>query len=173
MPASAAASPPWPRSRPRRGLAQVHATGDPARDAYLADLAALMDARKQRIGEHAAAAEGVPWAVAALGPVPGDSAARLDWQARAASVGAYREMSGHDDPADPVGLDPGPGDPDLRAAWQEAAAALGSAADPGVRGIPDGLLLHLRATYPVGTTWESPRPADKLRQARTGVRVLG
>jgi hypothetical protein len=145
--------------------AQVHATGDSARDAYLTELAALMDARKQRIGEHAAA-DSLPWAVAALGAVPGDPAARLDWQARAASVGAYCEMSGNDDPADPVGPDPGPGAPDLRAAWREAATVLGSAADPGVRGMPDGLLLRLRRTCPAGTACESPRPADKLRQAR-------
>jgi len=48
---------------------QVPETGDPGRRAYLAEVAALMDARKERIGEHAAASA-LPWAVSALGPPP-------------------------------------------------------------------------------------------------------
>ena len=117
-----------------------------------------MDARKQRIGEHAAASA-LPWAVTALGPVPDDPAARLDWQQRAASIGAYRELSGHDHPADPIGPEPAAGSPDLRAAWHEALAALGPADGPDVRGMPDGLLLHLRDTYPVETAWAPHGPA--------------
>jgi hypothetical protein len=58
-----------------------------------------MEARKQRIGEHAAASH-LPWAVTALGPVPADPAARLEWEQRAASVGAYRELSGYAQPGD-------------------------------------------------------------------------
>jgi hypothetical protein len=38
-----------------------------------------MDDRRRCIGEHAAASA-LPWAVAALGAPPDDSAARLDWQ---------------------------------------------------------------------------------------------
>ena len=49
--------------------AQVPAIADPERRAYLAQIAALMDARKDRIGEHAAD-HAPPWAVTALGPVP-------------------------------------------------------------------------------------------------------
>ena len=41
-----------------------------------------MDARKDRIGEHAAE-HALPWAVNALGPVPGHPLDRLDWQRRA------------------------------------------------------------------------------------------
>ena len=52
--------------------AQVPAIADPDRRAYAAQIAALMDARKDRIGEHAAEHE-LPWAVAALGPVPARS----------------------------------------------------------------------------------------------------
>ena len=36
---------------------------------------------------------------------------RLDWQQRAASIGAYRELSGYDHPADPIGPEPAAGDP--------------------------------------------------------------
>jgi hypothetical protein len=42
---------------------------DPERRAFAAELAALLDERKERIGVHAATSA-VPWAVAALGPVP-------------------------------------------------------------------------------------------------------
>jgi hypothetical protein len=38
-----------------------------------------MDARKDRIGEHAAE-HALPWAVTALGPVPAHPADRRDWQ---------------------------------------------------------------------------------------------
>jgi hypothetical protein len=45
-------------------------------------------------------------AVAALGPVPEDPLDRLDWQKRAASIGAWPDLSGHCDPADPIGPSP-------------------------------------------------------------------
>jgi hypothetical protein len=146
---------------------QVPEISDPGRRAYLTEIAALMDARKERIGEHAAASA-LPWAVGALGPVPADLAARLEWQRKAASVGAYRELSGYSDPADPVGPEPAATSPDLRAAWHEALAALGPVDGPDVRGMTDGLLLRLRDTYPVETAWAPPWTGDELRQARTG-----
>jgi hypothetical protein len=40
-----------------------------------------MDARKDRIGEHAAD-HALPWAINALGAVPADPAERLEWQQR-------------------------------------------------------------------------------------------
>src|ERR1700733_816356 len=99
-----------------------------------------MEGRKESIGEPAAA-PALPGAVAVLGEVPADPEARLEWQRRAASVGAYRELSGHDDPADPIGPEPAASSPDLRAAWHEALAALGPVDGPDVRGMTDGLLL--------------------------------
>ena len=80
--------------------AQVPAIADPERRAYLTEIAALMDARKDRIGEHAAE-HALPWAVAALGPVPEHPPDRLDWQKRAASIGAWRELSGYHHPTEP------------------------------------------------------------------------
>jgi hypothetical protein len=53
--------------------AQVPEIADPEGRAYVTEIAALMDARKDRIGEHAAD-HALPWAVAALGPVP-----RIRW----------------------------------------------------------------------------------------------
>ena len=104
--------------------AQVPAITDPGRRAYVTEIAALMDARKDRIGEHAAE-HALPWAVNALGPVPEHPLDRLDWQKRAASIGAWRELSGYHHPAEPIGPEPAAAAPDLRAAWHEALAALG------------------------------------------------
>ena len=145
--------------------AQVCAITDPGRRAYAAEIAAMMDARKDRIGEHAAE-HPPPWAITALGPVPEHPLDRLDWQRRAASIGAWRELSGYDHPADPVGPEPVTAAPDARAAWHEAFAALGPAGGPDVRGMPDGMLLHLRDTYPVETAWAPPYVGDELRQVR-------
>ena len=149
--------------------AQVAAIADPERRTYLTQIAAMMDARKDRIGEHAAE-HAPPWAVAALGSVPEDSLDRLDWQKRAASIGAWREMSGHRDLADPIGPEPVAAAPDMRAAWHEALAALGPADGPDVRGMPDGRLLHLRDTYPIETAWAPQYVGDELRQVRAAAR---
>ena len=67
--------------------AQLPDIADPERRGYAAQIAAAMDARKDRIGEHAAD-NALPWAVSALGPVPEHPVDRLDWQQRAASIGA-------------------------------------------------------------------------------------
>jgi len=64
--------------------AQVPAIADPEHRAWLTEITAMMDARKDRIGEHPA-----PWAGNTLGPVPEHPLNRLDWQQRAASIGAY------------------------------------------------------------------------------------
>jgi len=149
--------------------AQVAVIADAERRTYLTQIAAMMDARKDRIGEYTAE-HAPPWAVAALGPVPEDSLDRLDWQKRAASIGAWRELSGHCDPADPIGPEPVAAAPDMRAAWHEALAALGPADGPDVRGMPDGRLLHLRDTYPIETAWAPQWVGDELRQVRTAAR---
>ena len=145
--------------------AQVPAITDPGRRAYVTEIAALMDARKDRIGEHAAE-RALPWAVNALGPVPAHPLDRLDWQKRAASIGAWRELSGYHHPAEPIGPEPAAAAPDLRAAWHEALAALGPADGPDVRGLPDGRLLHLRDTYPIETAWAPQYVGDELRHVR-------
>jgi hypothetical protein len=145
--------------------AQVPAIADPERRAFAAQIARMMDARKERIGEHAAQ-NALPWAVNALGPAPEDPLGRLDWRRRASSIGAYRELSSHCDPADPIGPEPAAAAPDLRAAWHEALAALGPADGPDVRGMPDGRLLHLRDTYPIETAWAPQWVGDELRQVR-------
>jgi hypothetical protein len=131
-----------------------------------------MDARKDRIGEHAAE-HALSWAINALGPVSEDPVDRLDWQQRAACIGAWRELSGYDHPTDPIGPEPTAAAPDKRAAWYEALAALGPVDGPDVRGMPDGRLLHLRDTYPIETAWAPQWVGDELRQVRAGAREAG
>ncbi len=145
--------------------ARVPAIAGPGRRVYLTEIAALMDDRKHRIGEHAAE-HPPPWALAALGPVPARPAGRLAWQERAAAIGAWRELSGYDHPDDPIGPEPAAAAPDARAAWHQALAALGPADGPDVRGMPDGRLLHLRDTYPIETAWAPQHVGDELRQVR-------
>jgi hypothetical protein len=79
-------------------------------------------------------------------------------------------LSGHADPADPIGTEPITAAPDLRAVWHEALAALAPADGPDVRGMPDGRLLHLRDTYPIETAWAPPCVGDELRQVRAAAR---
>jgi hypothetical protein len=150
---------------PQPWSAQVPTLADPERQAYVAEIAALMDARKDRIGEHAAGHPSA-WATATLGPVPAHPLDRLEWQKRAAAIGAWRELSGYSDPADPIGPEPVAAAPDARAAWHQALAALGPADGPDVRGMPDGRLLHLRDTYPIETAWAPRYIGDELRQVR-------
>jgi len=121
------------------------------RAAFGSVLALSCDLIVEHAAEHA-----LPWAVAALGPVPGDPLDRLDWQRRASVIGAYRQLYGYHHPAEPIGPEPAVDTPDKRAAWHEAFAALRPAGVPEVRGLPDGTLLHLRDTYPIETGWAPP-----------------
>jgi hypothetical protein len=100
---------------------------------------------------------------------PDDPAARPGWQEKAAAIGAYRELSGHDHPDDPIGPEPATGSPDLRAIWHEARAALTLDEARDIRHLTDGQLLNLRAARPDDA--RAPLPAvGKLRQARAAAR---
>jgi AAA domain/TrwC relaxase len=140
---------------------------DLKRQAYLAEIAAMMDGRKQRLGQHAAQTAPV-WAVKALGPVPGGGAARQRWVQKACSIGAYREMYGYQHPADPIGPEPSHDSPDQRAAWHEAFLAVGPADGPDVRGMPEGRLWLVRDTYAAETAWAPQHVGKELRLVRLG-----
>jgi hypothetical protein len=140
---------------------------DPSRRAYLAEIAAMMDGRKQRLGQHAAQTAPA-WAVSALGPIPGDQAGRHEWEQNAASIGAYREMYGYQHPADPIGPEPSHDSPDQRTAWHEAFLALGPTDGPDVRAMPDGRLWLIRDTYTAETRWAPQQVGKELRLVRLG-----
>jgi hypothetical protein len=140
---------------------------DPARQAYLAEVAAMMDDRTQRLGQHAAQT-GPVWTVTALGPVPADAAARRAWQIKAAWIAAYRETYGYDHPGDPIGPEPSHQTPDQRAAWHQALAVLGLADSPGVGAMPDDRLWLLRDTYAAQTAWAPRHVGKELRLSRLG-----
>jgi hypothetical protein len=140
---------------------------DPARQAYLTEVAVMMDDRTRRLGQHTARTASA-WAITALGPVPADPAARRDWERTAAPIAAYREMYGYDHPGDPIGPEPSQRAPDQRAAWQQAFLALGPAAGPGVRAMPDGRLWLLRDTYTAQTAWAPRHVGKELRLSRLG-----
>ena len=140
---------------------------DPERRAYLAEIAAMMDGRKQRLGQHAAQIAPA-WAITALGPVPDDAAVRQEWERKASSIAAYREMYGYDHPDDPIGPEPTRDTPDQRAAWHEAFLALGPAGQPDVRAMRDGRLWLIRDTYAAETAWAPRHVGRELRLARLG-----
>jgi conjugative relaxase-like TrwC/TraI family protein len=144
---------------------RVPELASPGRQRFAADVARAMDERKERIGEHAAA-DSLPWAVQALGPVPDDPVARLDWQRKAADVGAYREMFGYDGQADAIGPEPAGDEPDKRAAWHTAFATLGPVDGADVRGIDDRGLWLRRSTYEKETAWAPRWVGDELRDVR-------
>ena len=146
---------------------RVPQLSDPDRQAYLTEIAAMMDDRKQRIGQHTAQ-HPPPWAIKALGSVPADPAAQQEWQDKAASVGAYRETYGYDHPGDPIGPEPTRDAPDQRAAWHEAFLALGPAVGPDVCAMPDGRLWLIRDTYAAETAWAPRHVGRELRLARLG-----
>jgi hypothetical protein len=136
--------------------------------AYLAAVAAMMDDRKQRLGQHAAQTTPA-WAVTALGPLPDDAAARQGWERKASSIAAYRETYGYDHPDDPIGPEPTQDTPDQRAAWYEAFLALGPTGDPDIRATRDGRLWLIRDTYAAETAWAPQHVGRELRLARLGV----
>ena len=137
----------------------------PGRHAYLARIAAMMDDRTRRLGQHTA--QTLPaWAITALGPVPAVPAARRDWEHKAAVIAAYREMYGYDHSGVPIGAEPSQDTPGQRAAWHQAFAAFSPVGGPGVRALSDGRLWLLRDAYAAETAWAPRHPGPDLRLAR-------
>ena len=139
----------------------------PERRAYLAEIAAMMDDRKLRLGQHAAQIAPT-WAITALGPVPDDVVGRQEWERKASSIAAYREMYGYNHPDDPIGPEPTQDTPDQRAAWHESFLALGPAGQPDVRAMRNGRLWLIRDTYAAETAWAPRHVGRELRLARLG-----
>lgn len=102
----------------------IPAVVSPGWQQQLGSYAESADARRRSLG--AEAAEDPPqWAVEALGEVPADLTARLEWEHRAGAVAAWRELAGHADPAEALGTAPPPSRPEHYATWRAAWHALG------------------------------------------------
>jgi hypothetical protein len=148
-------------------LDQLPATGDADVDRYARELAAAMDGRQHRLGEHAA--EHQPAWARALGPVPEHPVDRIEWEQRAGQVAAYRELWGWSHPYEPIGSRPGQHSPDARASWQAAAEALGY--QPGsLREHSDGKLWAWRSAFARETAWAPPYKGDDLAVVRAEIR---
>jgi len=144
---------------------QVPEIADPERQQYVRRLAEAMDERKERIGEHAVLAQPA-WALRAFGPVPDEPGERLDWQQRASAIGAYRELYGVEDQADPLGPEPAGSSPEQRAAWHAGFAALTRTDTVDVRALPEASLWHMRDSYKAETEWAPPHVGRQLRGVR-------
>ena len=129
-----------------------------------------MDDRARRIGEHAAATRPA-WAIQALGDPPADPARQADWQERAARIGAYRELYGHDSQADPIGPAPALTSPEAWADWHTASTALHKVSGIDLRDVPDSRLWLRRARYERELAWAPPHVAEELRLARLQART--
>ncbi|MHB1595612.1 MAG: MobF family relaxase [Streptosporangiaceae bacterium] len=138
---------------------------DPEMRAYMASIAAAMDDRHRRIGEHTAR-EAPLWATQALGKVPGDPSARAEWERRAGVLGAYREITGWDHPGEAIGPEPSRGNPEARAQWHAAFPAMARVEGIDVRHLRDGQLLARRRAYEAETSWAPKHVAEELRAAR-------
>ena len=150
--------------RPGPWAERVPEIEDSARQEYVTALAEAMDQRTERLGEFTAEAPPI-WAARALGPVPDEPLARLDWERRAADVASYREMFGYDHPSEPIGPEP-VNSPEARAAWHAAFAALGPVDDVDLAKATDGRLLNMRNSYEAETAWAPRYVGDELRQVR-------
>jgi len=138
-------------------------------DRYLRELAEAMDDRIRRLGEHTATTQ-PQWARQALGPVPTDPVAHLEWEQRASLMAAYRERYGYAHPVDPIGSAPAKTSPEARAAWHAALSALGRVKGIDLRSCTDGELWLRRSTYERETAWAPPHVAEELRLARIAER---
>jgi hypothetical protein len=138
---------------------------DPELGRYMTEVAAAMDDRQRRIGEHTAR-EAPLWATQALGQVPADPQRRADWETRAGRLGAYREMFGWDHPGEAIGPEPAPTFPEARAEWHAAFAVMARVQGIDVRNLTDGQLLARRRAYEGETSWAPKHVAEELRAAR-------
>jgi hypothetical protein len=153
---------------PRTGAswtARLPQFADPELGRSMVQVAAAMDDRQRRIGQHAAH-ECPLWATQALGPAPADPHQRAEWEAKAGQLGAYREIFGWDHPGEAIGPEPAATFPEACAEWHTAFAAMAHVEGIDVCGLSDGQLLARRRAYETETSWAPKHVAEELRAAR-------
>ncbi|MDT0348133.1 MobF family relaxase [Pseudonocardia charpentierae] len=128
----------------------------------LTTLAEAADSRRRELGERVAA-DPPQWAREALGLVPDEPIARAEWEQRASWAAAYRELTGHDRDADPLGAAPPARLAENHAAWHAAHDALDlpdAGADEGK--LTEGRLRARVRAYEREETWAPRYVADDL-----------
>ncbi|MDL5160496.1 MobF family relaxase [Actinomycetospora termitidis] len=135
---------------------------------FQVELAMAMDRREQALGERVAD-DPPAWALAApaLGALPEDPVARVEWVARAGAVAACREWIGAHDLPETVALGPAPSreNPDARAVWERAYSALGAPADQrDYARAGDAELQAMVERYHREQAWAPTYVADLLRK---------
>ena len=139
--------------------------GDAELQEYMQRMAESLEGRQERLGEHAAVIQ-PPWALEALGPVPDEALARLDWERRAGVMDSYRERYGVNGDAEIIGRDPGEHNPGQRAHWFEAFRAQHHAEGLDFSKLPTETLFNMRKSYQVETGWAPPSVARHLQAIR-------
>ncbi|MGH3859633.1 MobF family relaxase [Actinokineospora sp.] len=139
---------------------------DPQWQAYLNTLAARADARRDELGAHVAV-ECPQWAIESLGEPPTDVDLRPEWVRRAGMIAAHRELTGHTDPAEALGVAPKAGQVDAYASWRAAWRALDRPeVDRDELEMSDGQL-HMRIrAYQRETVWAPKYVGEELAGTR-------
>ncbi|HUK71999.1 MAG TPA: AAA family ATPase, partial [Streptosporangiaceae bacterium] len=149
----------------RRWAEQVPKTNDPQLAHFLTEAAAAMDGRKDRLGEFAADTR-PSWATDVLGEVPDEPAGRQEWQRKAASICAYREIYNFAREDEAIGPEPSSASPEKHAAWLEAFMAMNAAGSEDLSGLSAARLRARRGMYERETAWAPRYARNELREAR-------
>jgi hypothetical protein len=135
---------------------------NPDHQRLLTVLAATADNRARELGA-LAGNEQPAWAADAFGLLPDHPEQRRAWEHKAGIVAAHRELSGHDDPVDPIGPPPKPGQLEAYASYRASWRALGRPdADTDEIHMSDGQLrIRIRA-WEREQQWAPPRVVNEL-----------
>ena len=143
---------------------RVPETSEPERQELLTEIAAAMDGRMARLGEHTA--ETAPaWATNALGAVPDEPGERAAWTERASYLAGYRELTSYEHPSEPIGPEH-VNSPEARGLWFAAYSAMTRTDEAGLDRLTDGQLHLRRAAYAAETAWAPQYAGMELRLAR-------
>lgn len=145
------------RTAPER-LSEAHSE-------YLAAWQERAAERGRELGSQAAQ-EQPAWATKALGAVPDDAMARLEWEVRAGAVASYREAAGFDDAERAIGSAPGVSATEKRAEWWQAWEALGKPEETRAEAaLTDGQLQARVSAWKREQEWAPPFADESLRQS--------
>lgn len=113
---------------PPPSTAKIPAGVSPNVYLYLENRHQRLEERRAHLGAQTAQ-EAPEWAVRALGPVPEDALALLEWQSKAGVLAGYREATGWADERRAIDNAPGIHATERRQMWDEAWTVLGKPAD--------------------------------------------